>query len=320
MSVIQLFLHVEEPAVISTLYNTIQVWRAPTQEGSPDPFVEITAPYATPAFLDNTTLGPWDLDGLTLGIALDGGASRNITFSSASPMALAEVITSINNIIPGLCTEAGVNTGLIRLTSAVSGTNSSIQVQPSIATTRLGFSTIKTNGKNARILISSTAEEYEFVDYDGLDSFWYRTRFYHNITGALSDFSDAQRGTAPAVIPSSSLLHCFVYLADGAGNPIVNRRIMLVPMGQVQITNDDNQTYSILSSVDRITMITNEVGYAEESLVRGQRFKIFIEGTPFEKEVIIPNTGTELNLLTAPAVVNDPFSIVTTPPLIIRAS
>lgn len=317
MSVVRLDIHVDQPIDTAVLYTSIQVWRSPDRLGVSSPYVEIAAESQTNAFLDGGEVGPWDLNGLSITITVDAGPATVVQFAG-SALVLSDVINTINEAFPGLASESGEDTGLLRLTSPTYGTPSSIQVTASTAATRLGLTISKVNGKGAYPLLAQTTEEYEFVDFDGDDAYWYKTRFYNTKTGAVSEFSAPQRGAVPDVVPESSLVLCFVYLADGTGSPIVGRRVILIPTGQVQITNDVDQVYGILSSVDRITLITDDAGYAETNLVRGQTFKMFIEGTTFHREVAILAVGAELNLLTAAAAADDPFTIVETPPLLIR--
>jgi hypothetical protein len=320
MSVVRMDIHVDNPVDTAVVYDLIQVWRSPDEDGDPTPFVQITAPAATQAVLNGNEEGPWNLNGLTLTVTVDGGPSIGIGFSGTNPLALSQVLEIINEEIPGFATENGENTNLLRLTSPTYGTRSSIAVTASMAATLLGLSVSRANGKAASPLLAQTTEEYTFVDYDGDAAFWYRTRYYNSATGSASAFSPSRRGSVPDVLPASSLLLCHIYLADGAGLPIANRRVVLVPTRQVQITNDSDQVYGILSSVDRIVMTTNDSGYAEQNLVRGQTFKVFIEGTPFQREVTIPATGSSLNLLTAASTADDPFTIVDSPPMPIRVS
>lgn len=317
MSVVRLDIHVDHPIDTAVLYTSIQVWRSPDQLGAPTPYVEIAAESQTKASLDGNEEGPWDLNGLSLVITVDSGPATVVQFSGSS-LVLADVLAAINDEFPGLASESGEDTGLLRLTSPTYGTPSSIQVTASTAATRLGLAVEKVNGKGAYPLLAQTTEEYEFVDFDGDEAYWYKTRFYNTRTGAVSEFSSPRRGAVPDVIPDSSLVLCYVYLADGTGAPIVDRRIILVPTGQVQITNDNDQVYGILPGVDRIILTTDDSGYAETNLVRGQRFKMFIEGTTFHREVTIPAVVTELNLLTAAASADDPFTIVESPPMPIR--
>jgi hypothetical protein len=318
MSIVRLKIHVDTPIDTAVLYDTIQVWRSPDQDGIPEPFVELGAQEDERAFLDGTEEGPWNLNGLLLTVTVDGGPSKVISFSGTNPIDLATVLDQIEEIAPGLASESEEDAGTVRLMSPIYGTRSSIVITPSTAATRLGLSTSKVNGKTGYPLLAQTTEEYEFVDYDGAEDSWYKTRFYNTQTGAVSSFSTPRRGAIPDVVPASSLLRCFIYLADGTGEPIVGRRIILVPTGQVQVTNDDDQVYGVLSSVDRIILTTDDAGFAEKNLIRGQTFKVFIEGTPFQREVTIPSTGTELNLLTAASTADDPFTIVESPPMPIR--
>lgn len=320
MSVVRMDIHVDNPVDTAVVFDVIQVWRSSDEDGDPAPFSQITALEATRATLVGSEEGPWNLNGLTLTVRVDGGPTTVIPFSGSNPIGLADVLETLNEAIPGLASESGEDTNLLRLTSPTFGTRSSIVVTSSTAATLLGLSISKVNGKAASPLLAQTTEEYPFVDYDGDAALWYRTRFYNSTTGAASDFSASRRGSPPDVIPAARLLLCHICLADGTGAPIANRRVILVPTGQVQITNDEAQVYGILSSVDRITLVTDDAGYAEKNLVRGQTFKVFIEGTPFQREVTIPSTGSALNLLTAASTADDPFTIVESPPMPIRVS
>lgn len=319
MSVVRLTIGVDDPIDTATLYDSIQVWRA---DESDDPLVyqDITNESSIPAFVDGTSIGPWNLSGQTLVFVLDNGETKSVSFTGANPFSLAAVLYHINRLFPGIASEAPHNTGCLRLSSLTPGTSSSLLVSSSFAATSLGLPTGRVNGKGARPLLSQTTETYSFVDLDGAEFYWYKTRFFNKTTGSFSEFSEPRRGEVLEVLPDDSLLRCFVYLADGMGAPIVGRRVILVPMGQLLVTNLETETYGILQSVDRLTMITNESGYAEANLVRGQRFKMFIEGATLQREIVIPATGTSLNLLQAATTADDPFTIVTAPRMLVRMS
>lgn len=318
MSIVTLDFKVESYETIAVLYDVIQIWRSPNEGGSPIPYAEIAALEESRAYVDGSVEGPWALNGTTLIVALNGGPPVSVPFSGSVDLALSRVLEILESALPGIASEVPTNTNRIRISSSKYGTASSVTLSGTAATV-LGLSTSKTNGKGAYPFLSQTTEVYSFVDYDGSNNFFYKARFYNTVTGAASNYSIVKQGAVEDPLPNS-LLTGFVYLADGAGNPIVGRRIILVPTKQILITNPNNHVFGVLSSVDRITMTTDEGGYAESSLVKGQTFKMFIEGTTFHREITIPNSGTELNLLVAASVANDPLTIVETPPMLIRVN
>jgi hypothetical protein len=311
-------IHVEDLSSVLAIFDQIQVWKSPDESGAPTPYAEITASAATKATLDGTVSGPWDLVGETLTIVLNNSDPQNIVFTGTDPLILNTVIAKINATFPGLAEEVPTNTNKIRLESPTSGTASALLVSGTAAAI-LGLSTTKVNGKAARINMVNPTTEYVFQDFDGLDTDFYKTRFYSSLTGAVSSYSAPTNGTPATVLPDQTLLRCFAFLADGAGRPICERRLVFVPMGNVLVTSGSN-IYGNLQSVDRIVSVTDSKGFAEIYLVRGQTFRFFIEGTSIQREFTVPMTGTELNLLTTLSTSPDTFSIVQAPPSPIRVS
>lgn len=311
-------IHVDDIASTLAVFDQIQVWKSPDELGAPTPYVEITAPSATKATLDGTVGGPWNLAGKSLTITLNNSDPQTINFTGLDPFILTTVIAQINAVFPGLALEVPTNTNKIRLQSPTTGTASALLVSGT-AVAVLGLPTAKTNGKAARINLTNPTTEYTFQDLDGLDTDFYKTRYYSSYSGAVSTYSDPTNGVPATVLDNSLLMRCFAYLADGAGRPIVDRRLIFVPMGNLLVTSGLNQ-YGVLASVDRIVSVTDEKGLAEAFLARGQTFRFFIEGTQIQREFVVPSTGTELNLLSVISTAADPFSIVQAPPQPIRVS
>lgn len=310
-------IHVEDIASTLAVFDQIQVWKSPDELGAPTPYVEITAAAATKATLDGSVAGPWNLAGKTLTITLNNSDPQNINFTGTDPFILNTVIAQINAIFPGLALEVPTDTNKIRLQSPTTGTASALLVSGT-AVAVLGLPTTKTNGKAARINLTNPTTEYKFQDFDGLDTDFYKTRFFSSLTGAVSSFSDPTNGVPETVLDAAQLMRCYAYLADGAGRPVVDRRLIFVPVGNVLVTPTSGNQYGILASVDRIVSVTNERGLAEAFLTRGQTFRFFIEGTQIQREFVVPTTGVDLNLLTVLSTSPDPFSIVQAPPMPIR--
>lgn len=316
MTIIDFTINVDNAGNISSLYDRIQVWRSPDNIAS---YVDITADESTAASLDGSVASPWAISGQELEVILDGADPVSVTFTGTNPLTLAQVLDQINAVFPDLASEVPTDTGRVRLTSATTGTQSILELSGAAATT-LGLSAVRKNGKAARPLLAASTQLYEFRDYDGADLYYYKTRYYNSETGAVSVFSEPHQGNPSTDFPSSAFLLCFLYLADGTGKAIVGRRIIFVPTGQLQVTDNNDNVYGILTTVDRIEVATNDVGYAEVSLAKGQTFKVFIEGSTLQRQFTVPSTGTSLNILTALTTADDPFTIVTSPPMPIRMS
>lgn len=321
MSIIRLGIHIEDPSSVAVVFDSIQVWRS--IDGVNGTYVQMTADEEERPYVDGTTNGPWALNGRTLQVTFDNSETvTSFQFTGTDPIDLATVIATINDVLADVASEVldedGDGTGRLKISSPTGGTSASVDISSNSTASLLGLDGTKVNGKAGRPLIGVTTEEYSFFDYDGAEEYWYKTRYYNSRTGAASEYSDPMRGLPEEVLPSSAFRECFVYLADATGAPLVGRRVILVPTGQALVENENDETYAILTSVDRITLTTNDAGFASTELVIGQRFKIFVEGTTFHREVTIPMGNTGLNLMTAAAAADDPFTIVTTPPTLIR--
>lgn len=317
MAIIDFTIHVDNPDDIYALFDRIQVWRSPDQGGSPTPYSEITANEPTAAVVDGTIAGPWNLNGKVLTVLLDAADPKDVTFTGSNPLTLQTVISQINAVFPGLASEVPTDTGKIRLASSLAGTQSIIEAIGD-ATTVLGISNAHTNGKGPRPLISATTEDYLFRDYDGLNTYWYKTRYYNSVTGAVSLFSSPRKGGLGSALSGSLVVTGTVAVADLTGAPVPGIRIIFVPILSQLTANTDSINYGIFPSVNRIEVLTNSDGQASCSFVIGQRVKMFIEGTMFHREFTVPDEN--FDVLSLAIEEPDPFGIVAAPPMAIKVS
>lgn len=314
MSIVEFSIHIDKPILQVALYDRIQVWRSATELGE---YTDITSNEPTPATMDGTVPGPWNIDGLSLSIILNNADPKIISFSGNEPIPLVTTLTQINLIIPGLASEIPVDTGKLRLTSSITGTQSVIQISGDAAPA-LGLTTAHINGKAARPLLSANTEIYLFRDYDGDSTFWYKNRNYNSITGAVSDFSAPRLAGPGSALNGSLVVTGKVALADLSGKPVVGRRVIFVTTGPQVINDGSGNNYGVLPSVDRVVVTTDLNGRASALLVKGQRLKVFLEGTTFQREFIVPST--DFDILEVATVQPDPLDIVTLPPFSIRVS
>lgn len=321
MPVIELEIDIADTQQVIALYDRVELFRSPDEGGNPTPFTSITAIEPTPAVLDGSIAEPWNLNGQALTIILDGAPAVTVTFTGTNPFLLSTVKSAINAAFPTLlsplASEVPTDTNKLRLTSPNTGTQSILQLSGTAAPL-LGLVTSRTNGKSASLLLSANTEVYLFTDFDSQPSFWYKARLLNSETGAVSDFSLPFLGAGGTGLAAPFLSIGKIALSDSSGNPIVERRIIFVPTSSQVIADGAGNNYGVLPSVDRIVVLTDSNGRATVSLVKGQRVKVFIEGTSFQREFVVPSS--DFDILTVASVQPDPLSIVVASPLPIRVS
>lgn len=321
MSIITFVVGVEGVETLSAFYDRIEVWRSPDRDG-PAPYTEITVAGNDdlPAVLDGAVAGPWNLNGLVLNVSCCGADPVPVSFSGTNPFSLQTVLgilaAAVSEFDQVGVSEVPADTGCVRLVSAMRGTGASLQVSGSAAVV-LGLSTTKVNGKAKRISLAAPIDAYTVHDFDGSPSYWYKTRFSSTLSGAVGSFSEPYQGSPQVVLSDDKLALATVYLVDGSGAPIVGRRIIFVPT--TAKSAQETVLYWSLPGVDRLVVTTNDQGYAEIKLRIGQTFKVFFEGSPYHRELTVPDESP-FDLLTALSTAADPFSIVQSPPMPIRTS
>ncbi len=303
--------HVDDLEAALALYDRIQFWRSATELGT---YIEITADGYKPAIIDGSVAGPWALAGKTLTVVLSGADPVNINFVGPDPVDLTTALQQINSVISAFASEFPSDTNKVRLTSPIVGTGSSITISGSAAAT-LGLSTTKVNGKGNRIALTIPTTEYTFKDFDGDPTFWYKYRFFSTKTLAVGTFSDPQQGNPGQVLPGPALVQARISLVDAAGAPIVGRRVIFVPMTPMVVPTTE---YGILPGFDRITITTDSSGKASLPLAIGMTVKVFIEGSQFNREFVVPDA--DFDVLQVATTKPDPLNIVVAPPMPIRVS
>ena len=313
---ISLDIHVDRLDDVLSIFDQIEVWRSIV--GSSGPYYEITddnGPIA--AIIDGTEEGTFTLNGLGLEVSIDGAASQTVTFLGTKPLDLATVISQINAVMPGLASEVPTSTDRLRITSSLTGTGAALLVTAGAAATELGLGTDKVNGRAARVSIVDPTSDYNFKDLDGLESYFYKTRYSSTFTNTVSAFSDPRQGSVDTVIPLANLSKATMWIVTGEGKPVVARCIRFVPMDVKNIAAGD---YWVIPGKDaRTVAVTNESGYAEIYLLRGSTYRVFFEGTSYGREFIVPDQ-TEFDLLALVGTSPDPFDIVQAPARPIKVS
>ena len=258
------------------------------------------------------------MTGLTLILSVNYAAPVTITFTGTNPLNLSQVLSQINAVLPGFATESISPTGNIIITSPTVGTGSSILASGTSLST-LGFSSVLVDGLGGRPLLIDPTIYYDFVDLGGDTPFYYKTCFYSSSTGAVSSFSTPQVGYSAEVLPSTSLSTMTVYLCDISGAPLLGRRIIFIPLNTITTHDGSGNDYGILPSVDRLEVVTNQIGFATTTLVIGATLRVFFEGSSYFRDFVVPNVAS-FDLLSIISASPDPLGINVAPPLPIRTS
>lgn len=302
-------LEIEDIVKALALYDVIQVWRSPDNIAA---YTEITGTDDLPAIIDGTVQGTWNLNGTSLTVVKNSNDPITITFSGTNPFDLLTIIKFINTTFPEFASQVPSNTNKLRLTSDMLGLLSNLTLSGS-ATSVLGLTTTKVIGRAHRIPLTNPTTKYRFLDPDGLSTDYYKIRFYHTKTHAVSPYSGIVRATIPPILDNSALVTASITLSNMNGDPLIDKRVIIIPMSLKRVGST-----SLVSSQDRIIMTTDQYGYASAKIAKGMIVRVYIEATGFEREIVVPDTDFDIMAITT--VAPDPFSIVTTPPLAIRIS
>lgn len=305
MAVIKVKIFVSEIANVLSLFDVIEIQRS--EAGSPYTDAKnITDDVATSAVLVGTEEGPFSgLQGTTLQIKVDQGSEQTHTFTTADPISLANVIGELNGSITGI-TAADDGTGKLQITSDEVGTDSVLEITGGSSLATLGFTTgDKDNGEDQHVALQVGVSDYEYDDQSGAASYWYRSRFLNTVSGNVSTWADWIQGSTGAALDSASLIIGKVKLADVDGTALVGAKVQVVNVYNPLIED----TYFIAGRSK--TIETDGTGSAEVTLIKGSTIDVIIEGTSIIRRIVVPDTGTEFDLLDESLVTDDPFGIQT---------
>ena len=303
MAVIKVKIFVPELVNVMGLFDKIEVQRS--EAGSPySDAKSITADAATAPVLLGTEEGPYTaLQGTTLKIKVDGGAEQTVTFTAANPISINNVIEEFNTTITG-AVAADDGTGKVEITGVVAGTAGTLEITGGTGITILGFTSgQKDNGEDLHIALQVGVDAYEYDDQSGEASYWYRTRFYNQTSGTTSSWSDWTQGSTGAAITSTFLIIGKVKLADIDGTALAGRFLTLVNVYSPLSVDG----YFIAGANKR--METDGTGYAEATFIKGSTVDVILEGTSVIRRILVPDTGTEFDILDATLTQDDPFNI-----------
>ncbi len=312
--IITLDLHVPEIEKVLSLYDRMEIWRSSDNIT----YNEITGPIDTYASIDGSTSGTWNLNGTTLSIAKNSSPAINITFTLPNPYDLLSIINIINPYFYDsetptykIASQVPSNTNRLRLISDIKGIESNIQISGSAATI-LGLSTTKVYGIIHRIVLTNPTTRYQFYDTSAENqTYYYKTRFSNSKTGRVSSFSSYIISPLQPIVNNSNLVTCYCKLADHKGDPLKDRRIILVLQQPYVIGSSSTLTVPLIGITEqRIELLTDQFGFASTKIPKNTLIKVFIENSYLNR---IINTGTaDFDLLDKLSTSYDPFNLVAT--------
>jgi len=301
MAVIKLTIYVSNLSNVMGLFDKIQVHRS--ESGELGPFYEITASSAQAAKLIGSVSSPFTVNGLTLKLKVDEGSEQTITFVTADPINIDDLVDFLNTNLIGAT--ASEDVGKLKISSDVTGTVSVVEITGGTALTALGFLVgDRDTGEDARISLQTGVTEYQYDDRSGDHDYYYKVRYYNSVTFAVSSFGPAVKGDVGSVLPPSDLIKAVVDLASLDGKPVADREVSFYNKYVPPLVLSD---YMIVGA--EVKLYTDRVGHAETMLVKGSTVVVSIAGTNIVREIVVPTTGTEFKVNDAIAAADDLFQI-----------
>jgi hypothetical protein len=285
-------------------FDSIRVQRAELDTG---PWTEITADGAQSAVLLGSEDSPFAVVAKTMQLQVDSGNLHDIVFTGTDPLTVDQVADQINAVEAGVASDLA---GKLNLESTLNGTQSKIYLPGGGALTDLGFTAGDRDiGEEDYVDLVPGESVYNFYDRDGngtgSQTFFYRVAFYNQSSGLTSDWSEPFEAEPGTVITAGNLSIGGINLVDAAGVSQPDHRITFYPLHEPL----EVEGFHVALMRAPITVVTNNSGYAEVTLVRGLRVKMVIEGTAYVREFTVPDQPT-FDVLEIAATAPDPFNPV----------
>jgi hypothetical protein len=274
-------------------FDQLQVFRS--IEGPSGPFEELTgASWASPRLPQDggdeptsPVTGPLVvIVGKVLEV-VSFGQSVFTTFTGSDPLTYTQVATQIEAQSFGRLLSYVDALGKLVIESTYPGLASLISIPESDAAVILGLPTIEPDntaqGHDPRLPLMAGITSYAFRDPLGSRDYEYRTRLLNSMTAEASDFSISFSANDAIGVGLDNTIVGYVLLAELTGKSQRNN--------QVSIFNDfDGSTVNgMVITGATITVLTDESGRAEFTLVRGQKVTVSIQGTTLVRSITVPS-------------------------------
>lgn len=304
-------LDISLPSIDLSLFDVLEVHRS--RSGIAGPYEHITANGTKGARVPSTIEEdpPWPpetgpalyLAGKSLGLRVNDAVDLLLSPTGVDPLTLAIVATEIQAQGSGLLRSFVVGARLVIETLEV-GNQMSLEVTGGDVAGATGLPVGSVSyGRENYILLTPGTLRYSFVDRQGSNSYFYKTRFRNRLLDSVSDFSDAFSPTL--ISPVVSTIIGYVQLIAGNGKPLISREV------HVYSRLDGNLIGGRVVAGFSERKLTDENGYVEFTLVRGLPIAVAVAGTDLVRDIELPSGSTpeRLNLFDPSFGANDLFKV-----------
>ena len=298
-------------------FDQMEVWKSTC--GPDGPYMEMTAstwqPPTFPADLYGVVapgspitgqLTP--ITGLVLSLLLDEETEidvtfvgSNITFGSAATQIQSQSNQSLVSFVwtDGRLVVMGKEPGNKAILRVLGGDAAPLLGLPTTSPGNVAY------GKDSRIDLISSQSSYQFTDFHGDPSYYYKTRYRQSTTNTVSNFSlPFAAFRLPQVDPTILILGT-IDLVDAQGRPVHNREIVIT-------TKFGGVVVGASGVIPRdITQLTDINGHAQFMLLRGLQITVSVAGTQLVRDVTVPTDQTlsSFGLLDSTVGSNDVFVV-----------
>jgi hypothetical protein len=291
---------VRDIATALLTYNRLRWHRS--EDGPNGTYEARTQPAPTAAVLDSGLVEPHQLNGKELKFRVNGVTEVSVVVAAADPVSNSDLITEIGGATP-LVVPSDVS-GVLRLTSVLTGTGASIEILDGDANPFIGWTEGQgATGQDSDTVLVAGTHEYFFTDQNSHRDYWYKVEFLHSVTAVTTGLGVAFPANQADSVPKSQTIVAHLRLADMSGCPIEGR---LVTLHNVFIP-DLASGFGIFRH--STTLTTDRNGYAETRLIRGMTVDMSIDGTGFVRRLTVPTTGDIVDLLDPSLVAEDEFGV-----------
>jgi hypothetical protein len=298
-------------------FDAIEIWRSESTDYGP--YSELTGPTWAAAMIPPTAGAPAAITGRSVnlvGRALQTKVNERTdlvaVFSGTDPLTFAQAAAQVQSQSQGLLRAYVDASGTFVLQTVEPGTGAVLRVVGGDAAPLLGLPTQEPDnlvyGHDARLPLVHGQQVYTFVDLQGSDTNFYKTRFRNTQTDSLSDFSAPFSVKVPIGVTPSKMIRGVVDLVDVAGLPLANRQVLIHSAYKGEFIDGNNFAGGSMGK------LTDARGHVEFMLLRGVSVTVAIHGTGLVRDVTVPTDQSlaAFNLLD-PAIGTDDVFVVQVP-------
>jgi hypothetical protein len=250
---------------------------------------------------------PHEVNGRTLLIRVNGVTEVSVTFTTPDPASTADIASEINGATALVV--ASDEDGVLRLTTAITGSNASIEILDGDANPFLGWEEQDgAIGLDSDTVLVAGTHQYFYTDQNSDRDYWYRVEFINSSTLDSSGLGVPVPANLADQVPRSQTIVGSIRLADLGGYPVPNRKITFFNVGVPNALEVDGEPtrWGVARQYGQIQ--TDRNGYAEFRFLRGTTIDMNIEGG-FTRRITVPSSGDAFDLLDPSLVETDEYGI-----------